>query len=189
MDPFKDLLNRLRADKTLVVRFFSVFSRFEFALVFGEYAGDDEHHVKADWERFSEDFHSTFESLMKDASQTDFQKAVAYLEEEPPSKLVKVDGKPKWQKNIIKPTRDVRDNKTKKKRQVTRSRFEILTLHVRMVRNNLFHGGKYDDTKPLAPERDTKLLQSCVTILRSVLLACQGPCSSVFYSFQAYPQE
>lgn len=79
----------------------------------------------------------------------DFSDAVAFLEREPPLKQVVRDNNLTWEPAPVG--------------QNTRAK--NIFVCVRRVRNNLFHGGKFEDTFRLN-QRDRQLLESSLIILQ-----------------------
>lgn len=78
--------------------------------------------------------------------------AVQYLRAHPPRKQILKTGKLDW--------KQVENNGTQ---------LEQILYLVRTIRNNLFHGGKFPCGPVEDAGRDTKLLESCIIILRKCL--------------------
>jgi len=135
----------------LVTDFFLFFSRFEYALKMSEYAESrkDSDTVQAGWNTFCRDHDKSF-----DPTKTQQLKAaVDYLQKKPPQKQIVKNGTLGWKPL---PNQNIPE-------------LEQLLLYIRKVRDNLFHGGKYHDGLVQEPSRDTKLLKSCLTILKECL--------------------
>ena len=107
----------------LAAEFFREFARFEYALkATGFHKGEGL--AKADWREFA----LSVEEHFKTPKSDELSVAVEFLEEEPPMKQVIKSGKLEWESS--KPSTD--------------SRVDRLLIYVRRVRNNLFHGGKFN---------------------------------------------
>jgi hypothetical protein len=148
-----ELLASLRIDSELVLRFLLVFSRFEYALKSGGYAttGDQRTNAaKADWFKFL-----TAAEGKVGASRVDhdFDQARDLLLNHPPKLQV-------YRNNALEFVESER-------RQDTDLGF-MLRL-VKTVRNNLFHGGKYQNGPVSDPGRDRNLLEACIVILHACL--------------------
>jgi hypothetical protein len=144
--PFLDqVYEQVDFDRDLVFKFFTVFSLFEYALkktgFCDEGRGGD---VQADWRSFALEIHPLF----KPASTPELNEAVEYMGNRPVKKQVFRD-----------------DLLTFVPRQHPRNINETvwLSILIRGVRNNLFHGGKYRFDRP----RDPDLINWSLTILES----------------------
>jgi hypothetical protein len=133
-------------DAVLIFDFFIVFSRFEFALKRAGYFRGDDNNVIPDWDLFS----NTFSNIYDNAASPDFQEACEYYTEHPPQKQVVQDGKIIWKKN---------------EQGSGESELHWILRSIRIVRNNLFHGGKF----PFDIVRDTNLLYYGLVILQECL--------------------
>jgi hypothetical protein len=145
----------LRDQYELLLNFFLTFSRFEYGLknsgVFIRHPARPKGPLPAepDWDTFAVSLRTVFDSTKSE----ELKEACRYLFESPPNKQVIVNGAPAWET----PTRD----------QVTD--FEFLLRAVRIVRNNLFHGGKYKIELHETTERTEKLLRSTLVVLNECL--------------------
>jgi len=131
------------------VEMFRLFARFEYALKaagFHNGRGD----AKPDWRAFAESVARNFEQIDDKA----FAEAVAYIKARPPKKQIIKDGLLEWDESAPK----------------TDLEADCLLIYVRRVRNNLFHGGKFNG-RWFAPERSDVLLRHSMTILRACLNA------------------
>lgn len=139
--PFLDeVYERVTFNRELVFRFFTVFSLFEYAL---KQVGDIRkgEFAEPDWDMFAARINEKF-----DRNRTDeLKEAVEYLLTFPPKKQVVEN------KRIVFCT--VLANKP--------SNTGDLSVYIRRVRNNLFHGGKfgYDEN------RDSRLIECCLIVL------------------------
>ena len=141
--PFLDnIYTEIDFDRDLVFKFFTIFCMFEYALKQGKYknkSGD----AKADWNKFARDVHKKFDPN----SDPDLIKAVKYFLSTPPKKQVIEDGQVVFQDCPAAKNTNTED----------------LSVYIRRVRNNLFHGGKFRYDRP----RDTNLIQYALTILEA----------------------
>ncbi|MFA0716364.1 hypothetical protein AB4622_10165 [Vibrio splendidus] len=125
--------------------FFKLFSRAEYALKAASFNNGDGGNVQADWTKFAQEIHQSF---MQEPSN-ELVKAVKYIQESPPKKQIIEDGNIKWSDT---PPHALCDT-------------DLLLLYVRRVRNNLFHGGKFN-VEFFAPERSEELISVSITILK-----------------------
>jgi hypothetical protein len=156
-----ELMNRVhKRDLDLVHEFFFVFSRFEYALLSTCYPGKGNGGVRPDWDKFARDHDQAFTDLTDQE-----QKAVRYYEESPPKKQAIESGILVWKEA---PPQD--------KEPLVR-----LLILVRRVRNNLFHGPKFNALVGGESKGDTNLLEHGVTILHACL-RISSDISDKFYS-------
>jgi hypothetical protein len=143
-------------NRELLRDFFLTFSRFEYAL---KNSGFFVRHpdrpngppaAEADWDTFSVSLRTVFISSISDQ----LLQASHYLLESPPNKQVIINGALAWET----PTRDT---------AVTD--IEYLIRAIKIVRNNLFHGGKYNMGLHETTERTEMLLRSALVVLHSCL--------------------
>lgn len=135
----------------LAIEFFREFSRFEYGLKAGGFLlvrRKDE--PEANWDEFAKAVKQTFE---KPPSKK-FSAAVAYFMKNPPKKQVVKDNALQWENDASQDSGALR----------------VLVL-VRRVRNNLFHGGKFNGQGWFSPERSEELLRHGTVILRSLIRA------------------
>ncbi len=129
----------------LAFQFFKVFAQCEYALKamgFGRAArGGDA--AEADWDRFANDIGV----LLLQETQEDVVAVRTYLLTEPPKRQVWIDGVVKWAM--------VSNN--------DRSA-QMLFGHIRRVRNNLYHGGKFH-AEWIAPDRSRELMSKSLLLL------------------------
>ena len=147
--PFLDgVYDRLNFDRELVFKFFAVFSLFEYALKQSGYIPPESTKVKrkveADWTRFVKDTQGKFDP----SSSPALKEAVSYLLTYPPMKQKIENGDVVFKRSA--PNANSTDT-------------EKLSIYIRRVRNNLFHGGKANYQRP----RDTELIQHSIVILES----------------------
>ncbi len=108
--------------------------------------------AEADWDSFAHAIDRAFGQRL--SANPDLQSAVEYIRTHPPKKQIVRDGVLGW--SGIPPTSD--------------SETGILLKYVGRVRNNLFHGGKFNGHW-IDPERSEQLLLRCLVVLNACLLA------------------
>lgn len=127
----------------LAGKLFNVFSRTEYALKAAGYNNGDGEAV-ANWRNFA----LAVENLIANPTTQELQEAIGFFFNAPPKKQVIVGGVIQWE--VSEPG--------------TNSQADKLLIYVRRVRNNLFHGGKFNGHW-FAPERSEPLLRHSLTIL------------------------
>jgi len=128
-------------------RFFITFSRFEFALKASiVYARTVGNYVDPNWDVFTNTIQNNFDP----AKNQELQDAVDYILQHPPKKQSLDNGSIIWVDRIFV------DNITDVKK---------IDLHIRDIRNNLFHGSKFNGNFQADTSRDKKLLDSAMIIL------------------------
>ncbi len=126
---------------------FRTFSRFEYALkASGFHKGNGD--AEANWRSFAESVTHTFEN----PAGEDLREAIRYFLSHPPKKQVVAHGELAWTESV--PQTDLLSDR-------------ILT-YIRRVRNNLFHGGKFNG-RWFEPQRSHELLVHSLVILRACL--------------------
>ena len=143
-------LDEILIDRDLLLSFFLNFSRFEFALKLAGFARGDRRSVKPDWDGFAVLIKDQFD---KNAGES-LSQACDHILDNPPNKQVLVQGSLGWSTGGRDP------NQTE---------LEFLLLMIRRVRNNLFHGGKYNNREHEDTARSVQLLKSCLVILDECL--------------------
>jgi hypothetical protein len=153
LNRFKKLYKRSINSKCriLVYDFFIAFSRFECALKNSiRFANVRYNKVEANWELFTSSFDQDFDR----SYSNELNDAVSYIIENPPKiQKLQVD-RLVWEDNII-------DENT----VLT----TILGRHIRTIRNNLFHGGKFNGEHEPDISRNYLLLNSAMIILEEWL--------------------
>lgn len=127
----------------LAGKLFHAFSRTENALKASGFNNGDGP-AGADWRKFA----LAVEDLIANPLSPELQKAIDFFFDAPPKKQVIVDGVIQWQVSVPQ----------------TDSRADKLLIYVRRVRNNLFHGGKFNG-RWFEPERSEPLLRHSLIIL------------------------
>lgn len=126
---------------------FRQFARFEYALkAAGHHNGEGA--AQPNWRSFAEAINADFAKVEGE----DFAAALKYLREHPPKKQVVRNGVLDWED--IEPQTDLEADR--------------ILLYVRRVRNNLFHGGKFNG-RWFEPQRSAELLQHSMAILDGCL--------------------
>ncbi len=134
---------------SLAVSLFKEFARFEYALKAANFhSGDGD--ADPNWRRFA----LSIEDSIANPQSPGLRKAVEYMLAHPPKKQVVRHGLLAW--DVAVPTTD--------------SRADLVLLYVRRVRNNLFHGGKFNGHW-FEPERSEELLHHSLVILDACLAA------------------
>lgn len=136
-------------NRDLVLDFFLALSRMEFALKVSGFTVENITEAKPNWDRFS----SSIKESYLNESNPEFLEAVSYYLHNPPAKQVITNGVLDW--------KHTSNNNL--------SEIENALLLVRRVRNNLFHGGKYNMQMNEETARNSLLLNHGITILNGVL--------------------
>jgi hypothetical protein len=137
-------------DRKLAWQFFVFFSRFEYALKRGPYLKQGTGDAQPNWDKFASDHNDAFE-LVADQS---LAKAIAYFKRSPPRKQVRKDGRLDWSDPYTHTNGPV---------------LVWLLLAIRIVRNNLFHGGKFPQFPVSDPSRDRELIENAIVVLSHAL--------------------
>lgn len=130
----------------LAYRIFREFSRMEYALKATRFFKPNKRNAEPDWTAFARSIENTFSQI----SDTQLLKAMSYFDEYPPKKQVIEDGVLAW---CSRPPQGS-------------SAEDFYIQCVKRVRNNLFHGGKFNGVW-FAPERSEILLRHSLTILKA----------------------
>ncbi|WP_022727542.1 hypothetical protein [Fodinicurvata sediminis] len=136
----------------LATELFRTFARFEYALkAAGFHKGNGA--ADANWREFA----VSVAALFDDPQDEDFKEAIAYILDHPPNKQMVEDGVLSWDAAV--PQTDLQSDR--------------VLIYVRRVRNNLFHGGKFNG-RWFAPQRSVELLRHSLTILNACLAASES---------------
>jgi hypothetical protein len=128
--------------------FFREFARCEYCLKAVGLREPNRKDPTADWGAFAGAVQQAFET----PPSQDFANAVAYYLEKPPKKQVVQDGVLGWK--VVAPDHE--------------NQAELVLRLVCRVRNNLFHGGKFNGHW-FEPERSEELLRHGLVILHAVV--------------------
>jgi hypothetical protein len=131
----------------LAFEFFKEFSRSEYALkAAGFHNGNG--NAEANWSEFAKEV----EALIQDPGNPQLADAINFIFGHPPKKQVIRNGIIQWSESA--PNQNLKaDN---------------LLIYVRRVRNNLFHGGKFNGHW-FEPERSEQLIQNSLFILKACI--------------------
>jgi hypothetical protein len=164
-------IQQTQVDKDLLFEFFLTFSRFEYALKESDFFKrlNTERtncfkppNAQPDWDRFAVSLRDSFSADKKD----ELREACEYIELSPPFRQVIVNNDILWET----PLRPEGENQ-----------IEFLLRLVRCFRNNLFHGGEYNNLGiQEITERIEGLLKSSLIILKECL-ALSPAVSKAFY--------
>ncbi|EKN3347799.1 hypothetical protein O8E94_003128 [Yersinia ruckeri] len=130
--------------ESLCFEFFREFSRYEYCLKATQSKLQDGN-AKANWDLFANDVRSVFTS----SRDSDFVAAIDFFTKYPPKKQVVRHGVLEW------------DTTPLKESSVALKMFIL----IRRVRNNLFHGGKFNGNW-FEPERSELLMKHALVILK-----------------------
>jgi len=137
--------------KELIVEFFISFSRFEYALkVSVVFANPTDKKVEANWDRFA----SSIKDIFKPEANEELKGAVDFILSQPPKVQSMTNGHLGWR------TREFDNNPAISLK---------LCQHIRDIRNNLFHGGKFNGNFQPDISRNYELLRSAIIILNNWL--------------------
>lgn len=129
----------------LSFEFFREFSRYEYCLKATGLRNEKDGNAMANWDLYAKEVEQVFAST----KDPDFVAAVDYFTRHPPKKQVVKDGVLDWDETPL---------------EEKNIAIKIFVL-IRRVRNNLFHGGKFNRNW-FEPERSEALLQHALIILK-----------------------
>ena len=127
--------------------FFKLFSRVEYSLKAASF-NTGEGNANPNWEDFAQNIDAKFQAI----NDQQLQDCKNYILANPPKKQVIRQGNINWSDTVPQSV-----NST-----------DLLLLYVRRVRNNLFHGGKFNGNW-FEPERSEDLLKSAIVVLQHAL--------------------
>jgi len=137
--------------RKLVLEFFITFSRFECALKATViFANGNERKVEPNWDRFVATIRDSFDKEQNES----LKNAVDYLLESPPKVQALIDNQITWC------VREFQENTPE---------INKLRQHISDIRNNLFHGGKFNGRYQPAISRNYKLIHSAMIVLNEWL--------------------
>lgn len=132
---------------SLAADFFCVFSRTEYALkASGFNKGDGP--AEPNWIKFA----TALESFVGSPPSDEVLQAIKFILKEPPKKQCILGGQIEWRE--VKPS--------------TNSQSDTLFQYIRRIRNNLFHGGKFNGHW-FAPERSERLMRAALIVLKAAV--------------------
>jgi len=153
-----------KANKELLFNFFLTFSRFEYALKSSRffkkpnrnrYNPDKPHVAEPDWESFENSILRVFSWERSEK----LKQACEFLLHSPPDKQVIIQDDTDWAIDWRTPVQQSHETDIK-----------FILKMVRSVRNNLFHGGKYNTEDTARTER---LLRSSILVLGECLISAE----------------
>lgn len=137
--------------KNLIIEFFITFSRFECALKSSiEFAKGGEKKVEPNWDKFASSISENFNHT----KNLKLRNAVEFILQEPPRIQILDNGELNWRHREFELNTPV---------------IQKLCLHIRDIRNNLFHGGKFNGIFEIDVSRNYKLINSALIILNDWL--------------------
>lgn len=142
-------LEETNIDQKLLLEFFMKFSRFEFALKISGFARGNENYVTPAWSRFVQTISKNFNKNRT----PELSQACDYYLVNPPQQQVLVGDSLGWNASIPE----------------TNNGPELILKLVKRVRNNLFHGGKYNAELHEETARSEELLRNGLIILEECL--------------------
>lgn len=155
----------------LATDFFKKFACCEFALKDGGFHDKHETDAKSDWKSFARTIeHSLSKEELEKPELEELRQAVEYILEHPPKKQVIEDNKLKF--------RDAKPS--------TNSRTDLILILVRRVRNNLFHGGKFNSSDWFDPIRSALLIKYSLTILDASFRAAPSQVADRYFNARIY---
>jgi hypothetical protein len=161
--PFKSIEGVIQARHLpLVLRFFLVFSRFEYALKRAGFT-NPKRRAEAAWDRFATENDARFGA----SSTSKLQAACVYFLQHPPLRQIQKNGVLDWEV----PNQLINEPLLKR-----------LLLMVRSVRNNMFHGGKFPMMPVDEPARNVTLLRHALVILETSV-KLDGEVERLFFTF------
>lgn len=133
--------------QVLMNEFFIAFARFECALKASGFVNGNDERVSANWDTFVNSIRRDFDNRNKTLQ---IQEAIRYLSDYPPRVQNYIDGNLAWRDRVF---------------EANLSLINRLSLSIRDVRNNLFHGGKFNGNYQEDVSRNSILLTSAIVIL------------------------
>jgi hypothetical protein len=139
------------ADRRLAWEFFVLFSRLEYALKRSGFLKRNKPVAEVDWDRFGRNIQGVFSQVSSDS----VAKAIQYYEAHPPRKQLQVNGVMQWDNPL--------------KHRDGEGQLVYLCRAIGVVRNNLFHGGKFPQLLMSDYSRDEELLNHAKELLFSLI--------------------
>lgn len=139
----------------LINEFFVTSSRFECALKTTiTYAVGNANRVDPNWDRYIADIRSNFNKT----KSKELQEASDFLLQNPPRKQTLDNGSLSWTDRVF---------------QNNEPEINKLSLHIRDIRNNLFHGGKFNGIYERDISRNYKLINAALIVLNEFIVLNQ----------------
>lgn len=133
--------------QNLISEFFVTFSRFECALKATGFASGDNNKVNPNWDSFTSSIWELFDNEERPETVNN---AIHYLSNHPPRVQNYENGQLGWRERVYQPNVPLVNK---------------LSLSIRDVRNNLFHGGKFNGNYQEDVSRNFILLNHSIEIL------------------------
>jgi len=135
--------------KPEIIDFIATFFRLEYALkASGEFLTKDKN-ATPDWTTFA----SEIEYEISNSTNSQLKRSIDYILNNPPQKQINEGGVIKWKR-----AGPSQQKKTKN-----------LIIYIRRIRNNLFHGGKFVGGYLEELDRDFKLVENALIILKEIV--------------------
>lgn len=141
--------------QNLINEFFVTFSRFECALKASGFAQGDAEKVNPNWDTFTASIRESFDI---EARTESVNNAIDYLSNNPPRVQNYANGQLGWRARVFQPNEPLVNK---------------LSLSIRDIRNNLFHGGKFNGNYQEDVSRNFILLNHSIEILNHWLKLSQ----------------
>lgn len=144
------LIENTKVSKDLLFEFFINFAKFEFALKTSGFAKGNERGASPHWDKYAQSIKEIFDKTKND----NLLEAIDFFLINPPWKQVLINGAMDWDASLP---------------ENVLSEIEKVLILIRRVRNNLFHGGKFNFDIPGDKERTINLLSYSIAILKECL--------------------
>ena len=131
--------------ESLGYKFFREFARYEYCLK-ATGLREDSRAAKASWKKYAAEVVGVIEVPQEQA----LADAITYFTNHPPKKQIVNDGELDWDETL----------------PIHQSKAELILLLICRVRNNLFHGGKFNG-RWFEPQRSEDLMQHALVILKA----------------------
>ena len=148
LDKFNNTINI--QGRNLLTEFFISFSRFECALKASNFVNGNSNSIKANWDSFVGSIRQTFIS----ERTPQLKQASDYIVNNPPRIQIIENGHLGWRDRVF---------------QISDSEIDKLSLSIRDIRNNLFHGGKFNGIYERDVSRNYILINAAMIILNEWL--------------------
>ena len=147
---FDKIIETFTDQPELAFRYCAVFARFEYALKETQFLKNETGSAQANWDVFANSLKGKF-SAVQDA---DFTAAVAFLKASPPRKQVVVGVGTDW-KDSVQAVGDTEE--------------QFVIRLIRLIRNNLFHGGKSFTDGEKVVGRNAELMKAGLVVMEQSL--------------------
>jgi hypothetical protein len=155
---FEDtLLKKIGVEPDVLLRFLLFYSRLEFALKFTAYARQERHMIKIETSRFVAE--NAVDLDQNGARSADYLRAKEFLlTAQPRGQVIDAERGLIWQDTEF-------ERRAADWNGIQREYFRLAEI-VKLLRNNLFHGGKYHNPD-LLENRNDELLRAGITVIAS----------------------